>query len=50
VALDGTGVVPKNDWNEAYYGRPVSPAEIVREPSTGRNTEVAALHQSLTRF
>jgi lipid-binding SYLF domain-containing protein len=50
VALDGTGVVPKNDWNEAYYGRPVSPAEIVREPSTGVNTEVAALHQSLTRF
>jgi lipid-binding SYLF domain-containing protein len=50
VALDGTGVVPKNDWNEAYYGRPVNPAEIVREPSTGINTEVAALHQSLTRF
>ena len=48
VALDGTVVAPKHDWNEAYYGRPIDPMEIVRTPS-GR-TDVAALHQSLTRF
>jgi lipid-binding SYLF domain-containing protein len=50
LTLDGTVVAPKHDWNEAYYGRPVDPMKIVREPETGRNTEVAALHDSLTRF
>jgi lipid-binding SYLF domain-containing protein len=50
LALDGTVVAPKHDWNEAYYGRPVDPMKIVREPVTGRNTEVAELHDSLTRF
>jgi SH3 domain-containing YSC84-like protein 1 len=49
VTLDGTVVAPKDDWNEAYYGRPVDPRQIVREPASSR-TEVAALHQSLTRF
>jgi SH3 domain-containing YSC84-like protein 1 len=50
VTLDGTVVAPKHDWNEAYYGRPVDPTKIVREPGTGRNAQVAALHDSLTRF
>jgi lipid-binding SYLF domain-containing protein len=50
LTLDGTVVAPKHDWNEAYYGRPVDPMKIVHEPETGRNTEVAALHDSLTRF
>jgi lipid-binding SYLF domain-containing protein len=50
VALDGTVVAPKHDWNESFYGRPVDPAKIVREPSSGRDTQVAALHESLTRF
>jgi lipid-binding SYLF domain-containing protein len=49
LTLDGTVVAPKHDWNEAYYGRPVDPKQIVREPAGGR-TEVAALHQSLIRF
>ena len=43
-------VAPKHDWNEAYYGRPVDPMKIVREPSSGGDTKVAALHNSLTRF
>lgn len=49
MTLDGTVVAPRHDWNEAYYGRPVNPRQIVREPAGGR-TEVAALHQSLIRF
>jgi lipid-binding SYLF domain-containing protein len=49
MALEGTVVEPKHDWNEAYYGRPVNPKDIVRTPGGGR-TEIAALHQSLTRF
>ena len=49
VALDGTVVAPKHDWNEAYYGRPVNPMEIVREPATS-STEIAGLHEALRRF
>lgn len=49
ITLEGTVIAPKNDWNQAYYGRPVDPRQIVREPAAGR-TEVAALHDSLTRF
>jgi SH3 domain-containing YSC84-like protein 1 len=49
MTLDGTVVAPKHDWNEAYYGRPVDPMKIVREPATAR-TEVAALHDALSRF
>ncbi len=29
LTLDGTAIVPKNDWNTAYYGRKVSPKEII---------------------
>jgi lipid-binding SYLF domain-containing protein len=50
ISLEGTVIAPEHRWNEAYYGRPVNPREIVRAPATGRNTELAALHNSLTRF
>jgi SH3 domain-containing YSC84-like protein 1 len=49
MTLDGTVVAPKHDWNEAYYGRPVDPMKIVRQPAASR-TEVAALHDALSRF
>jgi SH3 domain-containing YSC84-like protein 1 len=49
ITLDGTVVAPKHDWNEAYYGRPVDPMKIVREPAAS-STEVAALHDALSRF
>ena len=49
MALEGTVVEPKHAWNEAYYGRPINPKDIVRTPG-GDRTEIAALHQSLTRF
>jgi lipid-binding SYLF domain-containing protein len=49
ITLDGTVIAPKNDWNEAYYGRPVDPMQVVREPAP-TNTEIAALHDSLSRF
>jgi SH3 domain-containing YSC84-like protein 1 len=48
--LDGTLILPKNDWNQAYYGRPIQPEEIVRQRSGVANAEVAALHDALTRF
>ena len=49
MALEGTVVSPKHDWNESLHGRPVDPKEIVRTPA-GSRTDVAALHESLTRF
>jgi lipid-binding SYLF domain-containing protein len=48
--LDGAYVAPKDDWNEAYYGRPVDAREIVRQPTIVASTEIDALHQSLMRF
>jgi SH3 domain-containing YSC84-like protein 1 len=50
VSVDGTFVVPKSDWNQAYYGKPVSPAEIVRSRQVMASNGVDALHQALTRF
>ena len=48
--LDGTLLVPKNDWNQAYYGRPIQPEEIVRQRNVVASAEVAALHDALMRF
>ncbi len=50
-AVDGTVVVPKHDWNQAYYGRAVEPGEVVRSrQQVVASNGVNALHQSLTRF
>jgi SH3 domain-containing YSC84-like protein 1 len=48
--LDGTYIHANADWNRAYYGHPVDPRQIVREPTVVAAAEVDALHQSLTRF
>jgi SH3 domain-containing YSC84-like protein 1 len=48
--LDGTMLMPKNDWNQAYYGRPIQPEEIVRQRRVVASAEVAALHDALMRF
>jgi lipid-binding SYLF domain-containing protein len=48
--LDGSYLTANDEWNRAYYGRPVDPRQIVREPTVMASTEVDALHQSLTRF
>lgn len=50
VTLDGTVIVPKHDWNHAYYGRPVEPGEILRSRQQVASNDIDALHQSLTRF
>jgi lipid-binding SYLF domain-containing protein len=49
--LDGTYIHPTDDWNAAFYGRPVDASEIVREqPTVMASAQLDALHQSLTRF
>ena len=37
-------------WNQAYYGHPVDPRQLVRQPTVVASAEIDALHQSLTRF
>lgn len=48
--IDGTVVVPNDDWNRAYYGRPVEPQEIVRSRTLVASNGVESLHHALTRF
>lgn len=49
-SVDGTVVVPKEDWNRAYYGQAVSPAQVVRSREVVASNGVDALHRTLTRF
>jgi lipid-binding SYLF domain-containing protein len=48
--VDGSMLWPKDDWNRAYYGKAAQASDIVRERHMTGNTEIAALHQALTRF
>jgi lipid-binding SYLF domain-containing protein len=48
--IDGTLILPKNSWNQAYYGRPIQPEEIVRQRKVVASAEVSALHDALMRF
>jgi SH3 domain-containing YSC84-like protein 1 len=48
--LDGTMLMPKNEWNQAYYGRPIQPEEIVHQRQLVASAEVSALHNTLMRF
>jgi len=49
-AIDGSYLAPKNDWNAAYYGRPVRPWEVMSDFNVISGTEVASLHDTLTSF
>lgn len=49
-AVDGSYVAAKNDWNAAYYGRPVDPWEVLSDFNAILGTEVASLHRTLTSF
>lgn len=48
--VDGTAVVPNDDWNRAYYGRAIEPQEIVRSHTLVASNGVESLHHALTRF
>lgn len=53
LALEGAWLGAKEDWNQAYYGRPITPEEIVRTAAPQQvvaSAPVAALHASLTQF
>ena len=49
-SLDGTVIVPKNEWNKGYYGQPYSPDQIVRQRIVPNQPGTAALRNTLARF
>ena len=49
-AIDGSYIDAKSDWNEAYYGRPVQPWDVMVDFNVISGTEVASLHETLTRL
>ncbi|MDH3658476.1 MAG: lipid-binding SYLF domain-containing protein [Alphaproteobacteria bacterium] len=49
-AIDGSYIAAKDDWNAAYYGRPVQPWEVMSDFNVISGTEVASLHDALTSF
>ena len=49
-AIDGSYFASKNDWNAAYYGRPVKPWDVMSDFNVISGTEVASLHETLTSF
>jgi len=49
LALDGSWVVPREDWNKAYYGEAVPPERIISGEAP-RRPGTAELRQALNRF
>lgn len=33
LTLEGSLIKPRNEWNAAYYGRPVTPAQVLNSPA-----------------
>lgn len=49
LALDGSVVIPRDSWNAAYYGHPITPGEIIRAPAA-RNRGSNELREALNLF
>lgn len=49
-AIDGSYMAAKDDWNGAYYGRPVKPWDVLSDFNVISGTKVASLHETLTNF
>jgi lipid-binding SYLF domain-containing protein len=49
LSLDGAAVLPKNEWNEGYYGVQTTPARILRG-DLGNHAGTQALRDALARF
>lgn len=49
-ALQSAVIVPNGEWNTAYYGTEVVPAEVAHRQTTAANRPTGELQQALTRF
>lgn len=50
LSLDGTVIVPKPQWNQAYYRQPATPEQIVRQRSVAPQPGTQELRETLARF
>lgn len=49
LSLDGAAMLPKNDWNESFYGTKTTPARILRG-DLGMHADTQALRDTVARF
>ena len=50
LALDGTYVMPRDAWNQAFYGQPLTADQIVLKNVAPEVLGTQALRESLARF
>lgn len=50
LVVDGTVIVPKHEWTEAYYGQRLSPEQVVRDRAIAEQPGTAGLRSTLARF
>ena len=50
LALDGTYAQPRNDWNRAYYGQPLTAEQIVARNAAPPMAGTEALRNALAQF
>jgi lipid-binding SYLF domain-containing protein len=50
LALDGTYAQPRNDWNRAYYGQPLTAEQIVARGAAPATAGTEALRNALAQF
>ncbi|MFO1039613.1 MAG: lipid-binding SYLF domain-containing protein [Geminicoccaceae bacterium] len=50
LALDGSAVLPLPDWNKAFYGQDLTPAQILQQRVVIDTPGAMALRQALSKF
>ena len=50
LALDGTYAMPRDSWNQAFYGQPLTGEQIVIKRAAPEVLGTQALRESLSRF
>jgi SH3 domain-containing YSC84-like protein 1 len=50
LAVDGTVIHPKDEWNAAYYGQKLSATQIVKQKGVASQAGAAELKTVLSRF
>lgn len=50
LALDGTYAMPRDSWNQAFYGQPLTAEQIIIKRTAPEVLGTQALRESLSRF
>ena len=49
ISVDGAVVAVRGDWNDAYYGKPVKPADILTHPNAAKNPHAKGLVDAVVK-